>query len=96
MSTGATSYLVPWDEMAIVGHTELQRWDVLLVAVRDASCMPEKVRAENAAMFGPGAQLALMPMQFGTDLALLSHALQRYIRQPECWPELARLAQLDA
>ena len=93
------SFLIEWENMARVAPVEMHSHDHLLVEVHDidrlhatlhpgpvASDRLAKLIRSNRTWFG--ADVAIMTMQYGTDVALLGRAVARYAGNPGCRGEL--------
>ena len=93
------SFLLEWDNVADMAPAELHGHDLLLLTVRDVgrlcatleppSTTPDRVLKllqSNQQWFG--ADMAVMAAQYGTDIALLAHAIRRYVTDPASRSEL--------
>jgi hypothetical protein len=93
------SFLVAWDNLANVLPGTLHGHDLLLIQVREVDrlfatlqppstkpeCLSRLIRA-NRRWYD--ADIAIMTMQYGTDTAVLAHAMKRYATDPESRNEL--------
>jgi hypothetical protein len=92
-------YTVPWDAIATMRATEIQRrpavciqlHDLNLVQAHPAHRKPQMLRhlAWNARK-SFGAPVLLMTQDYGLDLPLLMKALERYVVDPSARNELSR------
>jgi hypothetical protein len=85
-------YVAEWANLALVAPGEMGGHDLLLIAVRDlarlaatvtpASEAPRLMKAVASTRGWYGADVVLMPVQFGTDVAVLARAMARYWTPP--------------
>jgi hypothetical protein len=92
------SYLLEWDNIARVRPGEMHGHDLLLIDVASPerllrTASPEYAkRLPKALGFNRswyGADLAIMPMAYGLDVALLARSMRRYVEDPATRAELA-------
>lgn len=104
---GSYTFLLEWDNIAMVAPGDLHGNDVVLIRVRDLRRLGATVDGAanggrrlarllrwNQKLFE--ADVALMPMLFGLDMALLAHALRRYASDPSARERLRAPLQIAA
>jgi hypothetical protein len=92
------SYLLEWDNLARVRPGELHGHDLLLIDVANHERLYRTASPEYARRLPElvascrgwyGADLVIMPMGFGLDVALLARLMRRYVEEPATRAELA-------
>jgi hypothetical protein len=104
---GSYTFLLEWNNIAMVAPGDLHGNDVVLIHVRDLRRLGATVDGAanggrrlarllrwNRKLFE--ADVALMPMLFGLDMALVAHALKRYISDPSARESLRAPLQIAA
>ena len=95
---GRRSYLLEWDNVARVWPGELHGHDLLLIDVANLERLLRTASPEYARRLPKlvgscrgwyGADLVIMPMGFGLDVALLARLMRRYVEEPATRAELA-------
>jgi hypothetical protein len=86
-------YLIEWSNLARAAPGELAGHDLMLLDVRDvnrllatvspASAAPRLAKSIGTTRGWYGADVVLMAVQFGTDIAVLAKAMSRYWTEPE-------------
>lgn len=112
MGRGRYTYFVSWENIAKVGVGNSGGHDVLLIETFDVDKVYASISAARSIDFAEknlrkvtasnrnwyGSDIAIMPLQFGTDLGLLLRAIERYLSDPSARRTLkpqAELAQME-
>lgn len=101
------SFLVEWDNLSDIAPGNVHGHDLLLLKVRDvdhlgATLQPPSTGHERLAKLIRSnrqwfdADVAIMTMQYGTDMALLAHAIKRYVTDPSSRDELQNGRELPS